>query len=246
MIKGIYTAISAMIAGVNKQALKMHNITNLNTPGFKQVFTTLQEFKQTDVSSIMQSGYQKSIGHIGLGVMTAEIQTKFSDGAIHTTNLPFDFAIQGDGFFRIATSEGERYTRDGRFMRDANSSLVTVDGNRVLDSFGKPIQIPDGELNVNSKGDILVNGVLTAQLGIIEFPLPMTQLQKDAGNLFKAIEIPLQMGSYSIIYQGCLEMSNVNLVDMMISTKTYDAAQRMVQIQDELLGRSISTLGKRI
>jgi flagellar basal-body rod protein FlgF len=49
MIKGLYAAVSAMIAGVNRQTLKTHNIANLNTPGFKQVLTTLQEFQQTKV-----------------------------------------------------------------------------------------------------------------------------------------------------------------------------------------------------
>jgi flagellar basal-body rod protein FlgF len=247
MLKGIYAAVSAMIAGANKQALNAHNTANLNTPGFKQVFTTMQEFQQTEVFPIginNQGISQESIGKLGLGVMTTETRTKFSDGALKATDHPFDFAIQGDGFFRIMTSAGERYTRDGRFIRDANESLVTVDGNQVLDSTGNPIQIPDGEINVDSSGGVLINGVLTAQLGIAEFARPETQLQKNDGNLFEALEAPTQAVTNSTVHQGYLEMSNVNVVDLLISMKTYEAAQKMVQNQDELLGRTISSLGK--
>lgn len=248
MLKGIYVAVSAMIAGINKQALKAHNIANLNTPGFKQVFTTLQEFKKTDViptAPVSQNPGQSSIGMLGLGAMTTETRTKFSNGALQTTNQPFDFAIQGDGFFRIKTPEGERYTRDGRFNRDANGNFVTADGNFVLDSSGNPISIPDGELSVTSMGGILINGTPKTQLGIAEFSLPETQLQKDSGSLFIANEDSIQFPTNSSIYQGCLEMSNVNVVEMSVGLKTYEAAQRMVQIQDGLLGKSISTLGKQ-
>ncbi|MEI7845089.1 MAG: flagellar hook-basal body protein [Chloroflexota bacterium] len=247
MIKGIYTAVSAMIVGANKQALNAHNTANLNTPGFKQVFTTMQEFQKTDVfptGKNDQSISQESIGRLGLGVLTTEPRTKFSDGTLQITNHPLDFAIQGDGFFRIMTSAGERVTRDGRFIRDANQSLVTVDGNPVLDSSGNPIKIPDGEVSVDASGGVLINDVLITHLGITEFARPETQLQKDAGNLFKALETPTQDVTNSTVQQGYLEMSNVNLVDLLISTKTYEAAQKIVQIQDELLGSSISTLGK--
>jgi len=247
MIKGLYAAVSAMIAGINKQALKTHNIANMNTPGFKQVFTTLQEFKKTDVtltSSVSGNPDQTSIGMLGLGVMTTETRIKFGNGALQATNQPLDFAIQGNGFFRIKTPEGERYTRDGRFIRDANENLVTVDGNWVLDSSGNPIRIPDGDLSVTSGGNIMINGTLNTQLGMAEFSLPDTQLQKDTGNLFKALEEPVQSQGNSTVHQGYLEMPNVNVIDMFIGSKTYEAAQRLVQIQDDLLGKSISTLGK--
>jgi len=247
MLKGIYSAVSAMIASANKQALNVHNTANLDTPGFKEVFTTMQEFEKTDVypnAANNGNGSSESIGQLGLGVMTTETRSKFSDGALQATNHPFDFALQGDGFFRIRTASGERFTRDGRFIRDANENLITVDGNSVLDSNGNPIQIPDGEISVDSTGAVSINGELTLELGIAEFARPETQLEKDEGNLFKALETPTQATSNSTVHQGYLEMSNVSLVDLLISTKTYEAAQKMVQNQDELLGKTINSLGR--
>jgi flagellar basal body rod protein FlgG len=207
----------------------------------------MQEFQQTEViptGENSQGVAQASIGKLGLGVMTTETRTKFPGGTLQATDHLFDFAIQGDGFFRIMTAAGERYTRDGRFIRDADENLVTVDGNQVLDASGAPIQIPDGEISVDSTGGVMINGALTTQLGIAEFATPETQLQKADGNLFEALEAPTQSVTNSSVHQGFLEMSNVNMVDLLISTKTYEAAQKMVQNQDELLGRTISSLGR--
>jgi flagellar basal body rod protein FlgG len=40
-----------MVTGVNRAATLTHNIANLDTPGFKQVLTTLEEFMSTAVIS---------------------------------------------------------------------------------------------------------------------------------------------------------------------------------------------------
>lgn len=247
MIKGLYAAVTAMLAGVTKQELKAHDIANLNTPGFKQILTTLQEFRRTYVVSPPQIGPSippQLIGTLGLGVMTTEAKTKFGNGALQSTGQLFDFAIQGAGFLRVMTSDGERFTRDGRCNRDANLNLVTMDGNKVLDSTGNPIKIPDGLLSIDGNGKIRINDIEISQLGIAEFDQPEIQLKRDAGNLYKASDIPAHSISNSTVHQGYLEMSNVNVVDMVIGSKTYEAAQKMVQIQDDLLGKSISTLGK--
>jgi len=247
MLKGIYASVSAMLAGINKQALKAHNTANLDTPGFKEVFTAMQEAGKTEVfqpSSSAIGPMVESIGHIGLGVRTTETKTKFSDGELEVTNQPLDFALQGKGFFKILTTEGERFTRDGRFSRDATGMLVTVDGFKVLDSSGNPIILIDGDPILDTKGGIFINGNLVAQLGISEFSNPEIELKNEGGNQFIALVSVTQSTANTTIQQGFLEKSNVNVVDLMLGTKSYQAAQIMVQNQDELLGKSISTLGK--
>jgi len=247
MIKGLYAAVSAMLASISNQSLKAHNTANVDTPGFKQVFTTMQESNKTEVftpTGLKFGPSHESIGKLGLGVVATETKTKFGNGELHVTNQPLDLAIQGGGFFRIMTPEGERFTRDGRFSRDANGTLVTVDGNKVLDASGKPIQLIEGEPVIDSKGGIFINGQLTAQLGISEFSTPETQLQNEGGNHFVALGAISQSTTNTSIHQGYLEKSNVNAVDLMIGTKSYQAAHIMVQTQDELLGKSISTLGR--
>ena len=70
---------------------------------------------------------------IGLGTRVAEISPDFTQGTIEISSSPSDLAIQGDGFFMVQNSEGERlYTRNGLFKTNADNELVTVTGERVL------------------------------------------------------------------------------------------------------------------
>ena len=78
------------------------------------------------------------------------------------TDNPLDLALQGNAFFTVKTPGGNRYTRDGRFLRDAKNTLVTVDGYQVLNNAGQPITLPDGDVSVASDGAINVNGTAVA------------------------------------------------------------------------------------
>jgi len=261
MLKGLYAAASAMISGVNRQAVLTHNITNLNTAGFKQVMLTMEDWKQTQVSEVTNSSLKTNyppifpslavqgvtnLGEIGLGVQNPAETYDFSQGALQTTNQPLDMAIQGDGFFKVQTPAGDRYTRDGRFHLDSNHHLVTVDGNFVLDKNGNQITLPDNS-NISVKGDgtITAGTQIKAQLSISSFANPKTDLTRDE-NMFAAVGTPI--ASTGQVFNNVLEGSNADLTQSMAQMlsigRSYDAAQQMVTVQDTLLGKSISTLGR--
>lgn len=263
MIKGIYAAASAMIANMERQTVLSHNIANVDTPGFKTVLVGLDDWVNTAVVPQQIDGEDGGIlsaaipflevdrltylGNLGLGVESAPESINYTQGSMQSTGEPLDFAIQGDGFFHILTPDGERYTRDGRFIRDAEGSLVTVDGNYVLDTSGQLIQLPGNDVEVDSSGMIHYEGEPIAQIGLAAFENPAVELAREPSNLYAAIGAPLDAESGDI-RQGHLEMSNVNIAEMMTKMisvgRNYEAAQRMVSIQDTLLGRAISTLGK--
>ena len=50
MNKGLYSAVSAMLANLTRQNALTHNISNLETPGFKQVLISLEDFINTPVT----------------------------------------------------------------------------------------------------------------------------------------------------------------------------------------------------
>jgi len=260
MLKGLYAAASAMISGVNRQAVLTHNITNMNTAGFKQVMLTMEDWKKTEVSAATNGTTSTnlppiyptspflgvtSLGEIGLGVLNPPETYDFSQGALQTTNQPLDMAIQGDGFFKIRTPNGDRYTRDGRFHLDSNHNLVTVDSFFVLDKSGTPIKMPDGDVTLSPDGTIVVGTQTVAQLGINSFANPKTDLTRDE-NTFAAVGTPL--ASTSQVNNNVLESSNADLTTAMAQMlsigRAYDAAQQMVTVQDGLLGKSIASLGR--
>lgn len=248
MIKGMYAAASAMVVGLARQSALSHNVANLDTPGFKQILTTMDEFTQVPVISNLPNAAQMSIiGQMGLGVELADEVTDYVEGALRQTGQPLDLAIHGEGFFHIETPNGERYTRDGRLTLNADNQLTTIDGYFVLDTDGNTIELSQGDLSVSANGTIAVNGDTVTQIGLVAFENPGEELTRDLPGTFAA-SVAGTTEEVGTIQQGYLETSNVNvaqLVTQMISVaRAYDAAQKMVQVQDQLLGRSISTLGR--
>jgi flagellar basal-body rod protein FlgF len=250
MIKGLYSAVSAMVMNAARQQILSHNIANLETPGFKQILTTAEDFMQNQAVYTSGNGLTRSvdyIGTLGLGTQISLEYIDYEQGALQDTGNPLDFALQGKGFFSVKTPDGNRYTRDGRFLRDADNTLVTVDGFQVLDDAGQPIELPDGEVSITSDGAISVNGTAVATLGIGVFDAPQTELQHTEGNLFTG---PTASTSEDVaqVVQGYLETSNANPTQLMTQlvevARSYESAQKLVQNQDELLGKTIASLGR--
>lgn len=249
MIKGLYAAASAMITGVYRQQAVAHDIANLDTPGFKQILTSLDDFDTTYAYTQNLSNSNSSptyLGELGLGVMSSIETNDFSQGNLKSTESTLDFAIDGAGFFRIRTADGERYTRDGRFSKDSSGQLVTVDGNLVLSDSGQPIKLADGEVSVSTDGTVYVNGTSSGKIGLAFFA-DVTTLTRVGDNSFSSSTTPATTGGGSIM-QSYLEQSNVDsarlMTQMIEISRSYQAAQQMVQNQDELLGKSISSLGR--
>jgi flagellar basal-body rod protein FlgF len=265
MIKGFYAAASAMVVGMNRQNAISHNVANLDTPGFKQVLLTMEDWKKTQVvtqsqqpvsfpvyPSILfnQIGTEKLhyAGNLGLGVENSPEYTSYEQGALQNTGLELDLAIEGDGFFRIQAEDGVRYTRDGRFVRDSKGNLVTVDGHYVLDRNGRKITIGQGStVEVSSNGTISVDGQNQAQIDVVTFADPEAQLTRVSLTSFTA-EVAPTRNAIGSVRQGYLEASNVNIAQLMTQmiqvARSYEAAQQLVRVQDDLLGQSINTLGK--
>jgi flagellar basal-body rod protein FlgF len=243
MIKGFYAAVSGMVTNANRQELLSHNIANLDTPGFKQVLVSIEDFMETGVAS----SANRYIGELGLGAMTTPEVIDFGQGALESTGNQFDLAIQGDGFFRIETPDGERYTRDGRFLRDSEGTLITTEGFSVLDDAGQPITLPDGEIEISPAGLITSAGEEIGSLGIAFFSDPGQQLTVAHGNLYSSETEPDGEGTADVA-QYYLEMSNADpaqiMAQLMQVARSYEAAQKMVQNQDDLLGKTISSLGR--
>lgn len=253
MIKGLYAAASAMLAGLTRQNMLTHNLDNIDTPGFREILLSLDDFINTSVASRPDFNYTRRalpLGDLGLGVETSPEITNFEQGALKQTGEQFDFALQGDGFFQVQTPNGNRFTRDGRFARDIDGNLVTVDGYYVLDANGQPLTLPEGLLGAAADGTLTdETGAAVGQVGLFSFADPEAELTRDGvqGNLFIAAGTPAATTTATVT-QGFLESANINpaqlMTQMVAVNRAYEAAQRMVQVQDELLGRAISTISR--
>ena len=136
LTSSLSTALTGLTAAETTIDVVGNNLANSNTVGFKASqanFAT--QFAQT--MSLGSAPTDDAGGtnprQTGLGTMVASITADFTPGTIEISSNPTDMAIQGDGFFIVQGSAGERlYTRNGVFEMNSANELVTITGNRVL------------------------------------------------------------------------------------------------------------------
>jgi flagellar basal body rod protein FlgG len=245
MIRGIYTSASALRAATIHQGRIAHNLANLQTTGFKQLLTAREAYQLRTIGRYSADGtaYLNALGGLEQGLMVPEQITDFTQGNLDPTDRPLDLALEGEGFFRIQTPDGERYSRDGSFHWDSAGQLVTSNGYYVLGTNGQPVVIPPGLPSIQADGSIFVDDQLVGQIGVAEFA-NTDVLTLDNNNLFDGEgALALEPNTVSI-KQGYLESSNVDenvqVLEMMRILRLYEASQRSLQIQDTALNSTLA------
>jgi flagellar basal-body rod protein FlgG len=226
----------------------VQNLANVRTVGYKADRATLTDFPSMLLTQTKAGEAGPEVGKIGTGVSMAAITTDFDDGPLKLTDHPMDLAIAGDGFFRLETPDGVRYTRDGRFHRNIDGHLITADGNYVLGANGR-IVLPEGELTVSPRGEVFVDDTSVDQISLAYFDDP-ANLIKDGQTTFntRGAEPQLMAAQDIQIYQGYLEESNVDtaqaVTEMTTVLRAYQASQRLVQFQDRINQQTVNELGR--
>jgi flagellar hook protein FlgE len=153
----LLTALSSGTTGLEASSLELSivgdNIANSNTIGFKAGRAAFEDALTQSVIG--------GTGEIGLGSRLKSVQKILTQGALTSTGLATDLALQGNGFFVVKGNYNGQsanfYTRAGQFTIDDNGYLVNLTGLRVqgfpADATGTVSGLP---------GDLLV-GTASAQ-----------------------------------------------------------------------------------
>lgn len=225
---GLYGAALAAIQHEKKMTVIANNLANVNTPGFKKDAVHFSNF-------IAQRTY-----------------TKMDNGNVRRTGNPLDIALVGEGYFCVQTNEGTLYTRAGNFKLSGDRTLVTQDGWPVMGSDGQPIQFDEPEtgsdIRIERDGQIFDGENVVGTLKIAQFGAEAL-LQKAANGHFKPVQGQEQLMSEDQyqIEAGALESSNFNIVEemaqMIESTRTFEAYQKILQSCDQQDSQLIRSLG---
>jgi flagellar basal-body rod protein FlgG len=241
MIKGIYKTAASMVPRERLQEIIANNLANAETSGFKKDSLFLRIVKdQQNVTNKLNPAWEVR--------MIDKIYTDYSEGALENTGRNLDLAVQGNGFFVVQTPNGEAYTRNGALTMSPAGILVNSDNMPILTD-GGPLTIPSGaELVVGSSGQVSVNGQMVGTMRVVNFAEPY-QLDKASGSLFTApTGVAPTAATSVVIRQGYLEKSNVDvlreMVSMIESYRSFETGQKMIQMQDESLGKAVNELGK--
>ncbi|MCR5154099.1 MAG: flagellar hook-basal body protein [Lachnospiraceae bacterium] len=151
MMRSLWTGATGMVAQQNAVDTISNNIANVNTTGYKKEtveFKSLLYTKLQTKTTDNEGNVKPVIGQVGVGTRTASITSRYTQGALNATGNNLDFALEGQGFFKVLLPNGEvGYTRNGTFQASQGPeglTLCTADGYPVLDSTGSAIVFPAG------------------------------------------------------------------------------------------------------
>jgi flagellar basal-body rod protein FlgF len=240
----LYQAAAAMNAQARWQEMITQNLSAGFIPGYR---------KQEMSFAAVQAGLDPtaSTSASNYVIPAASPATNFQPGEMRSTNNPLDFAIEGPGFFEVQLPNGTHaYTRDGEFQFNSEGQLVTKQGYLVMGE-GGPIQFdPNNATNVtvSATGEISQGDHPKGKLQIVEFSQPQS-LQSIGNSCFLANPAVSQPAPAvaSLVHQGFIEASNssptAQMASLITSMRMFEANQKVLQTQDERMGRVISDLG---
>ena len=181
-------------------------------------------------------------------VFKAKLNTDLTQAGVKHTGNPLDIALTDEGFFKVETAAGVRYTRNGTFSLNTQGVLVDQNGDAVLGQAG-PITINAAVVDINAAGEIRGDGAIIDQLDIVTFG-DLEKLQKEGVNNFvytgnAADEAaPVNVA----VAQGALELSGVKPVEEMVHMidhhRMYETFQKMMLTFDEVEDKAVNSLGK--
>ena len=243
MNSGMYAALSGNVAAMERMDVITNNLANINTPGFKKDATAFEGLlASTTVPAAVPSS--KTADPI---LQKENVYIDFSAGQISQTGNSLDVAIDGDGFFTISTPNGTAYTRQGNFHLTADGTLVTTDGYPVMGQGGE-IRIKAGNVAINKKGEVTVDGAAAGVLSLVDFPKPYNLTKTSSAQFVPADPQATPQAAKGEIRQGYLEGSNVDpvgeMVQMIDASRYFDACQRVILSYDNMAGKAANDMGK--
>jgi len=243
MDNSLYVGLSKQMVLQRQMDIIANNIANSDTSGFKVESLAEAEDPQAPAFTLGGPAPVKF-------VMPNGVIRNFGQGALHRTDSPFDVALDGRGFFKVQTPQGERYTRDGRFRMDDTGKLVAANGSPVLDDGGGQISLnPErGPLTVSPDGTLSQGTERIGKLGVVDFP-NLSTLEKVGDNLMQNTSNQTPTAATDVrLRQGMLEGSNVNpileITRMIEVSRAYEQMAKMMDTQADLSTQAVQQLGK--
>ncbi len=256
MSYGLQLSASGVMSALYRQDVFANNLANMDTVGFKPDVPNMrarQPARQEDHLDWLPSN--DLLERLGGGVAFGPNRTSFAQGGIKPTGNPLDCALVGEGFFVMrdeADKSGEalRFSRDGRFTRNANGQMVSASsGLPLLDAGGTPISLPDGPVQIGADGTIRQGPREIARIGIMDFN-HRQELRKLGHGVLAGTATTLgdSKPATPIVRQHAVEDSAVNefkaMMDVTGAGRDVDANVALMQQHDRMLDRAINTLAR--
>ena len=242
---GAYSALSGMRSRLEDLDRLASDLANVGTSGYKTERAATVAAERPSFRAALDSA---------VDVTTGGTRLDFRPGTIGTTGRDLDAAIEGTGFFAVATPGGERYTRNGSFVRRADGVLTTADGLPLVadGSTSQPpaqIRVGTGAISISEDGSVKAGDVVAGKIKLVAFASE-SDIERESGTRFRAKPGATPTATTARVVGGALEQSNVTLVDRMVALtevqRSFEALQRGISVlMNEIDARAIGELGRR-
>lgn len=232
-----YVALSSQMALQRQIDVVSNNLANSSTPAFKTNRMLFGEFLNRG-SADRPVSFVQDLGTVR--------DTK--QGPITRTGNPLDFALQGDGYLKVETPLGTRYTRNGRFQLDGAGQVVTSQGYPVLAEGGNPLTVPTDaqDITVTRDGTVSTSQGEVGRIAVVRFENER-DLAPAAGGLYVTEAQPVPAPE-TTIQQGMIEESNVEpiveMTRMMNISHNFSFAKDFGDAESDRTRSAIDRLGK--
>ena len=231
MLRSLYSGISGMKVNQTKLDVIGNNLANVSTTAFKgsrvNFSTTIsQTLGSASAASDSLGGVNGK--QVGLGAKIASIDRMMSQGSMQSTSRALDVAVDGSGYFMVATgpaltgdadaitinnngigtmpaNNSVAYTRDGSFVLDNEGNLLTSKGYRVLGFAMKSgVNAGNNVDNIDANGNVLYvesnNKTEAIDDKLVSLKIP-DKVFKDDG---KGGKTPVAVKSFNISADGLI------------------------------------------
>ena len=224
-------------SGINGLQKKMdvnaHNISNVNTTGYKEQKMQFKELLQNPILNTQAPINEDAQVSIYRGTLAEETQTHFAQGTFASTGNEWDVALEGEGFFGLRDENNQlSFTRDGSFRKDHEGRLLNKQGKAVdMTLFVPENNWPKGTIGIDTSGIVSVtapNRVQTVVGRINVYQIENNNQLETLGNnqygLVEGGQAAISTQGFKV-RQGSLEQSNVNIAqtmtDLIVTQRAY-------------------------
>jgi flagellar basal body rod protein FlgG len=238
----LYAAAAAMNANAHWQETIADNLTSGSIPGFKK--------QDTYFNAIPGGLLPASASNSRFSLPAAASATNFLQGELKPTGTKTDLALEGPGFFEVQMPDGTMaYTRNGEFKLTPQGELTTKEGYPVMGEKG-PMKFDPRraeEITFSATGAAAQGIDAKGVLKLAEFQDPRQLVQVGGGYYLANDASPLTKPSGATsLRQGLLESSNASplteMGSLIFAMRQFEANQRVIQSQDERMGKAITEL----
>lgn len=249
MLTTLWSAKSGLNANQEKLDVISNNMTNVNTTGYKKINMGFKSLLESSLDELGNPLNDKNAS-VGSGVKAGNYVIDNSQGSLLTTNKNTDLAVDGEGYFKVFSSDGTAYyTRDGSFQVDTEGRFTTMSGEVLEIQYANGFTaensgVTSDNFTINTSGEVMVtNNGQSVKIGEVAL---YTAVGNEAftsvgNNLYKELEgVQVYRTLNNNIYQGYLEGSNVDMTEemteMIITQRAFQLSSKGITTADEMWG----------